>query len=106
MQKKSCRYFTLCRSLADPDLGDVCAIIRVHAVLEQWGLLNYQVDPDSKPTAVGPPFTGHFRVSADTPRGIQPVFPAVSASTVIKKTDATTGTMKYQSASHQPSRYI
>jgi SWI/SNF related-matrix-associated actin-dependent regulator of chromatin subfamily C len=23
--------------------GDVCAIIRVHAVLEQWGLINYQV---------------------------------------------------------------
>eukprot|EP00842_Homolaphlyctis_polyrhiza_P003200 jgi/Hompol1/3881/HPOL_006837-RA len=22
--------------------GDVCAIIRVHAVLEQWGLINYQ----------------------------------------------------------------
>ncbi|KAJ3371497.1 hypothetical protein HDU91_005139, partial [Kappamyces sp. JEL0680] len=55
--------------------GDVCAIIRVHAVLEQWGLLNYQVDPDSKPTAV---------VSADTPRGLQPLFPAVPASTVLK----------------------
>ena len=24
--------------------GDVCAIIRVHAVLEQWGLINYQVN--------------------------------------------------------------
>ena len=23
--------------------GDVCAIIRVHAFLEQWGLINYQV---------------------------------------------------------------
>lgn len=23
--------------------GDVCAIMRVHAFLEQWGLLNYQV---------------------------------------------------------------
>lgn len=33
--------------------GDVCAIIRVHAVLEQWGLLNYQVDPDSRPSAIG-----------------------------------------------------
>ncbi|KAI8059887.1 SWIRM domain-containing protein, partial [Gongronella butleri] len=25
-------------------MGDVCAIIRVHAFLEQWGLINYQVD--------------------------------------------------------------
>jgi SWI/SNF related-matrix-associated actin-dependent regulator of chromatin subfamily C len=24
--------------------GDVCAIMRVHAFLEQWGLVNYQVD--------------------------------------------------------------
>jgi SWIRM domain len=25
--------------------GDVCAIMRVHAFLEQWGLINYQVHP-------------------------------------------------------------
>ena len=25
--------------------GDVCAIMRVHAFLEQWGLINYQVAP-------------------------------------------------------------
>lgn len=25
--------------------GDVCAIMRVHAFLEQWGLINYQVPP-------------------------------------------------------------
>lgn len=76
--------------------GDVCAIIRVHAVLEQWGLINYQIDPDSKPTAIAPPFTGHFRVSADTPRGIQPIYPAIPASiaaasftTVGKQTETT-----------------
>jgi SWI/SNF related-matrix-associated actin-dependent regulator of chromatin subfamily C len=26
--------------------GDVCAIMRVHAFLEQWGLINYQVMPE------------------------------------------------------------
>ena len=32
--------FTACRrNLA----GDVCAILRVHGFLEQWGLINYQV---------------------------------------------------------------
>ncbi|KAK8854824.1 hypothetical protein IAR55_003563 [Kwoniella newhampshirensis] len=50
--------------------GDVGAIMRVHAFLEQWGLINYQVDPDTKPAALGPPFTGHFRVTLDTPRGL------------------------------------
>jgi SWI/SNF related-matrix-associated actin-dependent regulator of chromatin subfamily C len=38
------------------------------------------VDPDSRPTAIGPPFTGHFRVSADTPRGLQPLQPSVSVN--------------------------
>ncbi|KAJ3109603.1 hypothetical protein HDU96_007166 [Phlyctochytrium bullatum] len=60
--------------------GDVCAIIRVHNFLEQWGLINYQVDPDSKPIPVGPSYTGHFRVTADTPRGFQPLGPVVSTS--------------------------
>ena len=81
--------------------GDVGAIMRVHAFLEQWGLVNYQVsaiskpkvkriccleifsgtlvmtirqvDPDSRPAALGPPFTGHFRVTLDTPKGLSNV---------------------------------
>ncbi|KAI0406109.1 putative RSC complex subunit [Xylaria palmicola] len=56
--------------------GDVCAIMRVHAFLEQWGLINYQVDADQRPSQVGPPFTGHFKVICDTPRGLQPWQPA------------------------------
>ncbi|KAK9365872.1 hypothetical protein V1509DRAFT_631706 [Lipomyces kononenkoae] len=59
--------------------GDVCAIMRVHAFLEQWGLINYQVDPETRPSAIGPPFTGHFRVIADTPRGLQPFHPGGGA---------------------------
>uniref|UniRef100_A0A8C9Z6F2 SWI/SNF related, matrix associated, actin dependent regulator of chromatin subfamily c member 2 n=1 Tax=Sander lucioperca TaxID=283035 RepID=A0A8C9Z6F2_SANLU len=35
--------------------GDVCAIMRVHAFLEQWGLVNYQVDSESRPLPMGPP---------------------------------------------------
>ncbi|KAI0098199.1 putative RSC complex subunit [Nemania sp. FL0031] len=56
--------------------GDVCAIMRVHAFLEQWGLINYQVDADQRPSQVGPPFTGHFKVICDTPRGLQPWQPS------------------------------
>ncbi|WFD34568.1 SWI/SNF and RSC complex subunit Ssr2 [Malassezia cuniculi] len=64
--------FTACRrNLA----GDVCAIMRVHAFLEQWGLINYQIDPETRPAALGPPFTGHFRVLVDTPRGLAPLHP-------------------------------
>ncbi|GHJ89317.1 hypothetical protein NliqN6_5719 [Naganishia liquefaciens] len=55
--------------------GDVGAIMRVHAFLEQWGLVNYQVDPETRPAPLGPPFTGHFRVTLDTPKGLQPLHP-------------------------------
>ncbi|KAF9444677.1 SWIRM-domain-containing protein [Macrolepiota fuliginosa MF-IS2] len=55
--------------------GDVCAIMRVHAFLEQWGLINYQIDPEQRPAALSPPFTGHFRVILDTPRGLQSLHP-------------------------------
>ena len=88
--------------------GDVCAIMRVHAFLEQWGLINYQVglpliinqnyahapqiDPASRPATVGPPFTGHFRVTADTPRGLQTFQPTPNAQLeqgkAFKETDA------------------
>lgn len=53
--------------------GDVCAIMRSHAFLEQWGLINYQIDAESRPTPMGPPPTSHFHVLSDTPSGLQPV---------------------------------
>ncbi|XP_014665929.1 PREDICTED: SWI/SNF complex subunit SMARCC2-like [Priapulus caudatus] len=55
--------------------GDVCAIMRVHAFLEQWGLINYQVDAECRPAPMGPPPTSHFCVLGDTPSGIQPLQP-------------------------------
>ncbi|KAG4076152.1 hypothetical protein HA402_011498 [Bradysia odoriphaga] len=55
--------------------GDVCAIMRVHAFLEQWGLINYQIDAESRPTAMGPPPTSHFHILSDTPSGLQPLNP-------------------------------
>uniref|UniRef100_A0A914V598 Uncharacterized protein n=1 Tax=Plectus sambesii TaxID=2011161 RepID=A0A914V598_9BILA len=68
--------------------GDVCSIVRVHAFLEQWGLVNYQVDAENRPAPVVPPATSHFMLLADTPMGIQPVAtPAQLASDDSKKTD-------------------
>lgn len=55
--------------------GDVCAIMRVHAFLEQWGLINYQIDAESRPTPMGPPPTSHFHVLSDTPCGLQAINP-------------------------------
>lgn len=52
-----------------------CSLSRVHAFLEQWGLINYQVDSDSHPTPMGPPSTSHFHILADTPSGIAPINP-------------------------------
>ncbi|KAL1903013.1 SWI/SNF and RSC complex subunit Ssr2 [Sporothrix stenoceras] len=70
--------------------GDVCAIMRVHAFLEQWGLINYQVDYEQRPSHVGPPFTGHFKIIADTPRGLQPWQPAADPVVVGNKKHADT----------------
>ena len=41
-----------------------------------------QVDPETRPGAIGPPFTGHFRVIVDTPRGLQPFQPGPAHSTL------------------------
>ncbi|XP_052805807.1 SWI/SNF complex subunit SMARCC2-like [Mya arenaria] len=55
--------------------GDVCAIMRIHAFLEQWGLVNYQVDQETRPTGMGPPPTSHFHILSDTPSGLQAANP-------------------------------
>lgn len=55
--------------------GDVASIIRVHRFLEKWGLINYQIDPRTKPSLVGPQYTGHFQVTLDTPKGLTPFIP-------------------------------
>ena len=34
-----------------------------------------QVDPEMRPAGIGPPFTGHFRVTVDVPRGLHPFQP-------------------------------
>uniref|UniRef100_A0A672URT2 SWI/SNF related BAF chromatin remodeling complex subunit C2 n=1 Tax=Strigops habroptila TaxID=2489341 RepID=A0A672URT2_STRHB len=58
-----------------PGRGRLLLPHRVHAFLEQWGLINYQVDAESRPTPMGPPPTSHFHVLADTPSGLVPLQP-------------------------------
>jgi SWI/SNF related-matrix-associated actin-dependent regulator of chromatin subfamily C len=53
--------FTTCRRHLS---GDVCAIMRIHAFLEQWGLINYHVEPpEPTRTFISPnPMTNHFHL--------------------------------------------
>ena len=39
-------FLTACRRHLS---GDACAIVRLHAFLEKWGLINFNVQPDLKP---------------------------------------------------------
>lgn len=60
---------TVCRrNLA----GDAATVMRVHRFLTKWGLINYQVDAESRPNYVAPPTTGEYQVDYDTPRGLFP----------------------------------
>jgi len=43
--------------------------MQLHLVAQKI-IADCQVDPDTRPAAMGPPFTGHFRVTLDTPRGL------------------------------------
>lgn len=60
--------------------GDVTTIIRVHQFLEKWGLINYQIDPRTKPLIAGPQYTGHFQITMDTPQGLVPILPGGDAN--------------------------
>ncbi|KAL5508808.1 hypothetical protein EMCRGX_G004058 [Ephydatia muelleri] len=55
--------------------GDVGAIMRIHGFLEQWGVINYHVEPERRTHLMGPPSTAHFNVAVDTPIGMQPLPP-------------------------------
>lgn len=30
-------------------VGDICGLMRIHSLLENWGLINFNVDPVNKP---------------------------------------------------------
>ena len=55
--------------------GDVATIMRVHGFLTKWGLINFQIDPKTKPFLMGPQYTGHFQVTLDKPSGFEPYIP-------------------------------
>ncbi|ODV58804.1 Rsc8p [Ascoidea rubescens DSM 1968] len=52
--------------------SDVQSIYKIYKFLNKWGLINYQIDPKTKPFVLNPQFTGHFQITLDTPDSIQP----------------------------------
>lgn len=49
-----------------------------------------QIDPETRPSNIAPPFTGHFKITADTPRGLQPHQPAPGSTVTAGKPHAGT----------------
>ncbi|KAG7879009.1 hypothetical protein KL905_003596 [Ogataea polymorpha] len=65
--------------------GDVASIIRVHGFLCKWGLINYQIDPKTKPVIMGPQFTGHFQITLDKPTGLEAHIPVKKESDEVEE---------------------
>ncbi|KAJ3097046.1 hypothetical protein HDU97_005305 [Phlyctochytrium planicorne] len=76
--------------------GDVCSIIRVHAFLEQWGLINYQPDVDTrpgapeKPTFINPDFKRTFRVTTQAVKIPTPPFGPITREVLKPRVDHNT----------------
>ena len=60
------------------DLLEFPVLRRIHSLLEQWGLINYQIEPERRPIELGPPLTSHFNVLVDTPSGVKACDPLKS----------------------------
>lgn len=48
---------------------DVCTVIRLHAFLEHWGLINYNVESDEVPSVIGPVDTTSHPILLAMPDG-------------------------------------
>ena len=57
---------------------DIIKCLRIHEFLQKWGLINYQVDSESRPAPISVPPTSHFMMLADTPFGLQPLTSAIN----------------------------
>ncbi|KAL0081446.1 SWIRM domain-containing protein [Phycomyces blakesleeanus] len=66
-------------------IGDVCSIIRVHAFLEQWGLINYQVDLEAKPSNIIPAFDSQYKIISEDPPAEHPIVDEIPVKTPTPK---------------------
>ena len=51
---------------------DVASVMKIHSLLENWGLINYQVDPRAKQTLRGKKYFGNYKTVLDVPESLQP----------------------------------
>jgi SWI/SNF related-matrix-associated actin-dependent regulator of chromatin subfamily C len=49
--------------------GDANAVIRVHDFLQTWGLINFNVHPDTRPALLGAPRTANLPLAAASQKG-------------------------------------
>ncbi len=57
--------------------ADIESVVSIHRFLSKWGLINYNVDGSTIPSALGPQSTRGFSIVLDTPVGIQALVPEV-----------------------------
>ncbi|KNC53068.1 swi/snf complex subunit smarcc1 [Thecamonas trahens ATCC 50062] len=60
--------------------GDAGAMLRVHSFLESWGLINYQVNPETRPLVFSHTHTPHAALIGDAPGGVFPMNAAGEAA--------------------------
>ncbi|ETO34173.1 SWI/SNF complex protein, partial [Reticulomyxa filosa] len=65
--------------------ADAGLVFRIHKFLEEWGLINYHVDPGSIPE-FEPPLVDYTHV--DTPFGVKKALQPVSTDTSMRATDS------------------
>lgn len=53
---------------------DVASVMKIHAFLENWGLINYQIDPRSKQSLRGKKYFGNYKTVLDVPESLEPYF--------------------------------
>ena len=61
-------------------LDQLPSTLAFRKTLDNHSTNHLQIDPDTRPSNIAPPFTGHFRITADTPRGLQPHQPAPNST--------------------------
>jgi len=79
---------------------DVCAVLRLHAFLEHWGLINYNINTSQRPVARGPMDSTGLPVLIALPNGTLVPKDVLSAGGVVEGGSAATKAKNVVPSSH------